>query len=234
MDCRFIAQTMCDLTREELWEPRRDWALQRRPDGELILRVGSGKATCVRHSPTGRGPLKLTYGVKMISSKSDPERLCQWRTSREILDRSYFGGELTMLNSLAHTIVHEFGHVVLVLMGARNPGSSHSPEFYRILDKAHRNGHAERIRDRLHAACRANGIDLSSVGFSTPSPQMPRGSGLSMGDIAIGSTVYLRENAYREHNPLTVVKKNRKTIVVRSITTGLGFKASPNVLYLEE
>lgn len=234
MDYRFIAQTMCDLTRDELWAPRRQWALQRRPDGELILRVGSGKTTCVKHSRSRKGPLTLTYGVKMIASKTDPRMLCHWRSGKEILERGYFGGELTLLNALAHTIVHEFGHVIQVLMGTREPGSSHSPEFYQILDKAHRNGHAERIRDRLHAVCLARGIDLSSISYSPEALPPPPGSGLTMADFAVGATVYVREKDYRPHNPLIVIKKNRKTIALRSLTTDCSIKATPNFLYLEE
>lgn len=234
MDYRFIAQTMCDLTRDELWAPRRQWALQRRPEGELILRVGTGRATCVKHSRSGKGPLQLTYGVKMIASKTDARMLCQWLSGKEILERGYFGGELTLLNALAHTIVHEFGHVVQVLMGAREPGSSHSPEFYRILDKAHRNGHADRIRDRLHAACLQRGIDLTSIAYSPSAPPPQIGSGLTMADFHEGQTVYLREKDFLRYNPLFIRKKNRKTIALQSLKTGHSLKAPPNVLYLSE
>lgn len=232
MDHRFIAQTMCDLTREILWEPRRQWALRRRPDGELILRVGRGKATCVKHRRNGTGPLMLTFGVKMIASKTDPRMLCRWRSGKEILERGYFGGELTLLNVLAHTVVHEFGHVVQVLMGVREPGSSHSPEFYQILDKAHRNGHADRIRDCLHNACLQRGIDLASISYSSDVPSPTTGSGVAMDNLSVGDTVYLREVDFLKYNPLVVTKKNRKTVALRSQTTGHNLKASPNVLYL--
>lgn len=234
MDYRFIAQTMCDLTREILWEPRRQWALARRPDGELILRIGSGRATCVKHQRDGKGPLRLTYGVKMIASKTDPRMLCKWRSGKEIIERGYFGGELTLLNVLAHTVVHEFGHVVQVLMGARAPGSSHSPEFYQILDKAHRNGHADRIRSRLHDACLQRGIDLASISYSSDAPPPPIGSGVTMQDLSVGHTVYLREIDFLKYNPLVVTKKNRKTIALRSLTTGHNLKASPSALYLTQ
>ena len=234
MDHRFVAQTMCNLTYEELWLPRREWALKRRPGGELNLRVGTGKKTYVRHAIANQGPLTLTYGVKMIESKINPEELCGWLTAKEILSRGYFSGEVNLLNSLAHTIIHEFGHVIQVLMGAREPGSSHSPEFYRILDKAHQNGHADHIRDRLNQICLSRDIDLSSAAL-TPGANQPaiRGSGLTLVDIHVGQQLYIHKADFREHNPLIVTKKNRKTVSLRSLKTQCILKGWPGALYRE-
>lgn len=215
MDHRFVAQTMCDLTNEELWLPRRDWALQRRPGVELTLRVGTGKRTAVLHRPTG--PLTLVYGTKMVEAKCDPARMAQWRTSKEIVERGYFDGDLTLLNSLAHTVTHEFAHVVVVVMGLREANKSHSPEFYRILDKAHANGHADTIRTRLNEACLRRGIDLSSVKGVIP---QTIGSGLQVSDFRVGQQVFFR-GTEKGHNPLRVVKKNRTKIVVRTAANKL-------------
>lgn len=211
MNHRFIAQTMCELTHEELWLPRREWALQKREGGELTIRVGTGKATRVVHSRFGKGPLTLTYGIKMIQSKTDPQQLCRWLTAREIRERGYFGGEVTLLNSLAHTVVHEFAHVVQVLMGVREPGGSHTPEFYQILDKAHRKGYADTIRDRLHQACLARGMDLTTIVAAEPAKRI--GSGLTVSDFAIGQTAYFH-GEHAIHNPIEILKKRRTKVVV--------------------
>src|SRR5690606_15121831 len=133
-----------------------------------------------------------------------------------------------------HTIVHEFGHVIQVLMGAREAGSAHSPEFYRILDKAHQNGHADRIRERLNQACLARGIDLSAIVYSPEAAQsQPNLSMLTMQDIQVGQQLYVHAPAYREHNPLMVMKKNRKAVSLRSLTTGYVMRASPQALHRE-
>jgi len=213
MNHRFIAQTMCELTHEELWLPRREWALQKREGGELTIRVGTGMATKVVHSRLGKGPLTLTYGIKMIQSKMDPQQLCRWLTAREIRERGYFGGDVTLLNALAHTVVHEFAHVVQVFMGVREPGGSHTPEFYQILDKAHRKGHADTIRARLHQACLARGMDLTTI----VAAERPKtiGPGLGVSDVAIGQTAYFH-GEHAIHNPLEIIKKRRTKLVVKT------------------
>lgn len=228
MDYTFIAKAMCDLTLTELWEPRLAWAKNRDPSVSLEVRVGTGKRTYVSHSHHLKGPMKLVYGKKMVQSKADPRQLCAWLSAREIVDRGYFGGEVNLLNSLSHTIVHEFGHVVQVLTGQRYAGSVHNPGFYAILDKAHGNGHAERLRNMLHERCLSRGIDLTVV--ANPSPALAADdSGLSLADLVVGKEMQLT-GRFSQYSPVVVIEKKRKYAIVKCMSGPQMFKVGPRHL----
>lgn len=75
-------------------------------------------------------------------NKSDAAR---WTTGKEITNRRYFGVDLSLMNCLAHTAVHEFGHVIQRINGWRYDGSVHNTDFYRILDRIHTSGKAHEV-----------------------------------------------------------------------------------------
>lgn len=95
---------MCDISDEVLWRPRIQWARKINPQVNLDFRVGSGKKTYLG------GPdwlaLTITYGAKMVQPQSDPHSMCQWLSAREVIERKYYGGEVTLLNVLSHTMAH--------------------------------------------------------------------------------------------------------------------------------
>ena len=144
------------------------WAAKHNPKARLTIRVGSGKKTYLSHSRdvATNAHMTLTYGIKMVASKSDPNYICKWLTSREVHERKYFNGQINLLNVLAHTMAHEFGHFVQVILGRRYDGSVHNQEFYVILDRIHASGEGERIRDALHRNCLLHGIDLTRISAS--------------------------------------------------------------------
>ena len=77
---------------------------------KISYRVGSGQKTYCRGA---KDNFVLTYGLKMVQSKaSSPQKCAGWLTGREILNMGYCGGELTLLNGLAHTVYHESAHIL--------------------------------------------------------------------------------------------------------------------------
>lgn len=226
MNVSFVARAMCEVTDEVLWQPRRSWALKHNATADLVLRVGSGEKTCVSHARdiTKNARLTLTYGKMMVASKMDPGELCRWRTSREVFERNYFDKQLTLLNVLAHTIAHEFGHVVQNILGRRYDGSVHNKEFYAILDRIHASGEAGKVRDALHQRCMDQDIDLRRISASqaglnrlaglTASGNKP----LSMAEIKRGQELWFVDPNMQTHGPVQVFEKMRTRIKVRSVS----------------
>lgn len=225
MNHYFVASAMCEVTEELLWKPRMAWAIKHNPTANLTLRVGSGKKTYLSHrrDTTNNASMTLTYGKMMVVSKSDPDKLCQWLSSREVHDRRYYNGELNLLNVLSHTIAHEFGHFVQVILGRRYEGSVHNPEFYTILDRIHGSGEADKIRAALHQRCMENAIDLRQItasqkGLNALSGLLPSGEKqLSMSDVRRGQELWFLSASMRSVGPVTVKEKRRTKIVVASV-----------------
>lgn len=239
MDHHFIANTLCDLTRIYLWEPRINWARSRNPTAELVIQVGRGKATYVKHRRDLTGPLTLVFGQKMVASKANPHELCNWLGSKEIVRRGYYGGELNMLNALAHTAIHEFAHVVQVLLGVRYDGSSHSAEFYKILDRAHQSGEADRLRERLDAICQSRGYLLANYTPTERHLAILRGEPainedgtplLTMKDVRVGQVYALPPDAAAKYGLLRVVDKKRTKVLAISLATGQMYRLPPSLL----
>ena len=116
---------MCQTTRDILWTPAEGWVQQANPGAGLALRVGSGQATYHRFDPRKKQHL-ITYGARMIAAKHQPATAQGWLSTREIRGRGYFGGEVTVLNLLAHTCCHEFAHLLQHSAGQRHYGSVHN------------------------------------------------------------------------------------------------------------
>lgn len=181
---RQLGQLMCDTTFDSLWLPAGEWT-GRPPDNALRCRVGSGQATYHRFDPERRQHL-ITYGVRMIEAKQRPETAQGWLSSREILKRGYFDGQLSPLNLLAHTCCHEFAHLLQQSAGKRYRGSVHNRHFYRILDDLHRSGRAESVRQVLASRAAEQALPLSAATFT------PGRSGPNPGALAGGRSGGLR------------------------------------------
>ena len=158
--CRVIAEAMCDVTASVLWSRTKTWAYDRKPGMEFSTRVGAGNATyhrCVDHRH------EITYGVGMIRSKHSDQNISSWTTGREIIQRQYYGGNLSLLNALSHTCLHEFGHLIQVITGKRTAGSVHNEAFYAILDRLHASEVASLVRHELNLRVREKGALLSHL-----------------------------------------------------------------------
>lgn len=139
----------------------------------LALRVGSGQATYHRYDPTQKQHL-ITYGARMIAAKHQPETAQGWLSTREIRSRGYFGGEVSVLNLLAHTCCHEFAHLLQHSAGQRHYGSVHNRHFYEALDELHTSGAAHATRQYLSEQAALAGIELSGSAFELPAPMQAR------------------------------------------------------------
>lgn len=222
MNHKSIAAAMCDVTEELLWKPRQPWAQRKLPGAELTFRVGTGRKTYLRHCRESPA-MVITYGYKMVADKTDSSTMCTWLTAREIYDRGYYNRQLTLLNVLSHTIAHEFGHCVQVILGRRYNGSVHNAEFYEILDRIHASEEADRIRSALHSRCIDQGYDLRKIAATQAdlnmlSGKMPNGEqALTLRDVRVGEMLFFSPPAMQRFNPVKVVEKRRTRIVVASM-----------------
>lgn len=220
MNHRLIASAMCQITDELLWQPRIQWARHHNRTADLDFRVGRGRKTYLSHrrDAVNNARMTITYGVEMVRSKADPAQLCSWLSSQEIIDRKYYGGELNLLNSLAHVICHEFGHFVQVILGRRYDGSVHNKEFYEILDRIHAKGQAEQIRAALHNKCMSFGYDLRLIIAPSEKALSADQKDRLIRSLRIGDLVESTTDKNRQFNPFKIVEKRRKKIVIESIS----------------
>ena len=225
MNCEVIGQAMCKVTEELLWKPRQKWAQNRLPGVELGFRVGRGRRTCLAHSNDHAvdAQMTITYGLQMIKDKTDPSVMCHWLSTKEVYKRGYYHGELNLLNVLSHTIAHEFGHFVQVVLGRRYDGSVHNDEFYQILDRIHAGAEGESIRANLHAACMDLGMDLRTVrprqqDLNMLNGLLPTGEApLTMAEIKVGQELRFIDKDLQQFNPVRVVNKKRTRITIESV-----------------
>ncbi|WP_255199473.1 hypothetical protein [Marinobacter lutaoensis] len=198
-----LGQLMCEATLRILWPPAADWLGRRAAGSALHCRVGTGKATYHRYDPQRRHHL-ITYGMRMVAAKQEAGTADGWLSTREILARGYFDGELSTLNLLAHTCCHEFAHLLQCSAGQRARGSVHNREFYTILDELHASGGAEATRRFLADEADRRGLPLSDRPFLLPEPrQLAR-------QWRIGQAVTFGEGRHQGR----VVRINRKTCTV--------------------
>lgn len=224
MKHRLIARIMCDLTDELLWKPRIEWARKHNQTADLKLRVGDGKRTCVSHRKKSDKDCRmtLTIGALMVESKANPMEMCMWRTSVELHEKGYYGGELNLLNALAHCIIHEFGHVVQVVLGRRYESSVHNHEFYAILDRIHASPVAGQLRDELSRRCLDIGVDLqaNSVNKTTVSAILDGKAAegiLTMGSIRVGQRLFFRDPKLSDVGQVVVKEKRRTRVLVEQV-----------------
>lgn len=222
-----LAQSLCESTRLVLLPDTASWlrrhatrARAGMPVSPLELRVGHGRATHHRFDYRS-GEHRITFGVKMVADKLDPANCGGWLSTREIIGRRYFGGEVSVANLLAHTGCHEFAHFIQTLAGARRRGQVHNGAFYRILDELHTSGAAGAFRDHLleRSASRGYPLATAAVGVADWRGHLSR---FEVGDpVRFGRSLEGR-----------ITRINRKTCTVEGTgpCRGLRYRVSPQLL----
>lgn len=210
-----LGQLMCSVTRDYLWQPAEGWVRERYPGSSLRCRVGSGQATYHRFDPRDRQH-QITYGVRMIAAKHQPESAIGWLSAREILKRGYFGGEVSTLNLLAHTCCHEFAHLLQHSAGQRFRGSVHNRHFYNILDELHESGAAKATRAALADQARDQGLALPDTPFE------PVDTRQHLAHWQVGDTVSF--GAGRRELQGQIIRVNCKTCTVDGIGHSRGVR----------
>ncbi|MGO1462524.1 MAG: hypothetical protein ACTHYN_08270 [Marinobacter sp.] len=196
---------MCDVTQSTLWQPAAAWVKSRDSNSTLICRVGSGQATYHRFDPQYKQH-QITYGLRMIQAKHQPDTASGWLSAREIHKRGYFGGELSTLNLLAHTCCHEFAHLLQHSAGQRFRGSVHNRHFYKILDEMHASGGAAAVRKELADRAGRAAIPLPGQAFEL-SNSGPQRTGWNVGEAVCFDHGLRRFQG-------EIVRVNRKTCTV--------------------
>lgn len=200
-----LGRLMCEVTQTILWQPAASSVQQRASGSTLACRVGSGQATYHRFDPQ-RKQHQITYGLRMIQAKQQPDTASGWLSAREIHKRGYFEGELSTLNLLAHTCCHEFAHLLQHSAGHRYRGSVHNRYFYNILDDLHESGHSEAAREALAKQACEYQIPLSNEPFQLTEPALQ--PSLWQIDDAVAFSSGTRE--FRGE----IIRVNRKTCTV--------------------
>lgn len=146
---RIIANLMVQATNDILLKKNQEWLKIKHPKKSLTCVIGSGKKTY--HIQTSTNSHKITYGIKMIENKIGSFKdASRWTTGKEIVNRKYFDGDLTIQKVLAHTVCHEYAHFIQVLGEYREYRSVHNDKFYEILDRIHKSGAANLVLDYLN------------------------------------------------------------------------------------
>ncbi len=142
-----ITDRLLTISEHCLWLPKKEWAQKQKPGVTLTFKAGRGKRTYHRG---GNPDHIITIGKKCVEENFlSPLTASKWLHFREIIDRGYFDRQISPSTMLTGILCHEFAHFVQVLLGARPRGSVHNDAFYKILDRIHHNGHAEKIRNTL-------------------------------------------------------------------------------------
>ncbi|WP_304100289.1 hypothetical protein [Marinobacter antarcticus] len=200
-----LGNVMCEVTHSILWQPAAASVQQRAPGSTLACRVGSGQATYHRFDPQLQQH-QITYGLRMIQAKHQPDTASGWLSAREIHKQDYFGGELSTLNLLAHTCCHEFAHLLQHSAGKRYRGSVHNRHFYAILDELRESGRSDAVREALAKRAVERQIPLSSEPFELPDPALQPSPWQVEDAVAFGSGT-------REFHGV-IIRVNRKTCTV--------------------
>jgi hypothetical protein len=219
--CHAVAGLLCEATEQVLWREVQDWISSQPARHSLQCRVGAGEATYYR--PLANHRHLINYGSKMVASKLNPVMAAQWRTGREIAERGYFCGELTLPTLLAHTCCHEFAHLVQSINGWIRRGSIHNRNFYRIVDRMHAAGSGQRVLEHLEVRAADTGLPLV-VSHDVPQPTIA--NSFKRGELV--SFEYRGRAVVGE-----VMRVNRKTVNVKPVLPRLAadyFRISPHFL----
>ena len=219
-----IARLMCDTTRDTLWLRYRDWICRTRPRADLECRTGSGRATYHHYDHRHQRHL-ITYGVRMVMAKQVPDTAASWLSTREIRNRGYFGGEISVLNLLAHTCTHEFAHLLQQHDGKRYHGSVHNQYFYQLLDQLNVDGLAEHTRRHLADLAGRRGLFLDDRAMAIPCQQQQAGQWQKGDQVRFGEGRSAREGQ--------VLKVNRRTCTVEGIGASRGLRFRVPFIMLE-
>lgn len=150
ISCEKIANLLIMASENILLKDIQPWLDKKHPHNKLGFRVGSGQKTY--HRKLAENKHLITFGVKMILSKLESQLTASgWTTGREILSRNYFNSEVTPQTSLASVVLHEFAHYIQTINGQRHYGSVHNEHFYKILDRMHESGSANKVLNYLNS-----------------------------------------------------------------------------------
>lgn len=155
-----IAAAMCAATEDLLWPQRNRWLERKLPDSALRIRTGCGRATYCQQQ---RHQFTITFGVRMVSEKCVPDLAAQWLTTREIHRYGYWGGLPAVGELLAHTVCHEFAHLIQQANRWWRRGSVHNARFYEVLGKLYSEGAAHQVLVRLRESAASTGVDLNAT-----------------------------------------------------------------------
>ena len=214
---------MCQATRHILWTPVEARVREQNRGAGLALRVGSGQATYHRYDPARKQHL-INYGARMIAAKHQPETAQGWLSTREIRGRGYFGGEVSVLNLLAHTCCHEFAHLLQYSAGQRHYGSVHNRHFYEALDGLYSSGAAIATRQYLEETAGKTGVELSSTRFEFPNPVR------ALQQWQIGDAVCFGEGRHEKRGQVVRVNRKTCTVAVTLNARGLRYRVPVSLL----
>lgn len=159
MNCKYhqIADTLCKLTEEVLWNSDSFSELIAFNHFKLKTRIGCGMATYCKFNPKEK-LFTITYGRKMIESKFNQQQAKRWMSYREIASRRYYDQNTSLINVLAHTVCHEFAHVIQQINAPIVKGSIHNASFYSILDKIHLTDDVTTLRNKIEYHFSSNSL----------------------------------------------------------------------------
>ena len=175
----------------------------------LLVKIGSGGRTYHTLKRTnGKYTHIVTYGKKMVLDKYDKERAKNWTTGKEIVSRKYFNGDMTFLNLIAHTILHEMSHALQVIAGDRHYGSVHNPEFYKWLTLLHKRC-GNLVKQAVEEEAKKRHIELSFKA-STENKTIKIDTHKKLSDVILHK-IYAA-TIKNKHVLVKPIKKNRKTV----------------------
>ncbi|MDH5425540.1 MAG: hypothetical protein OEY29_11125 [Gammaproteobacteria bacterium] len=200
-----IATVLCEITDQLVIDPAVNFNNRSLDDINFSSRMGSGHATYCKHD-VRNNTYSITYGKKMIQSKLDENKIVNWLTWREISRYNYFSGDTSIASVLAHTICHEFSHLLQQYNKWHIKGSVHNKKFYHILNHLHQTGVAQNIKDQLLEQCDNLSVALE---FETLKSEKP---------LVIEKQFSINDEICFSHKNKTyngrVIKVNKKTLIV--------------------
>lgn len=150
-----IAKILLDVTRDQLWNPKRWWINDKNANAQFMGHVRPGRRTY--HFAEGRNH-NFYIGLGMISDlQSSQTEAMKWLPAKEITSRGYFNGVPSLEAVLSAVMCHEFAHCVQFLTGKRLPKHIHDEGFYAILDRIHSSGAARTFMMSLRLAAKDAG-----------------------------------------------------------------------------
>lgn len=174
-------------------------------------RVGAGKRTCFTANRIGGNNKEymITIGAKMVESKCwNKEVMSGWLSSREIKKYNYFNGELTIQNSLMHTVMHEYAHFVTHLKYGREKGISHGKDFYSVLREIYAKDMHVSVVNFMSRHSVFTELDFENNDAAKAN------NGLSSNEVCVGDVVEFELKG--EIEPARVVRVNPKTVSVET------------------
>jgi hypothetical protein len=191
----------------------------------IATRVGAGKSTHHKLIHQAARPVhKITYGEKMVYSKRYRSAAERWLTGREIVNKGYYKGKLTLTRVLAHTVLHEASHALQTHLGGRQRGSVHNDAFYSALDMLHEACGAE-VLEYVERQLRDNGLLVEFL------PESAAIKPKKTFTYRVGQAIVARFRG--RENPCKIQKINPKrlyVIVTGGPLLGLEFRIPPTLI----